>query len=74
MQRWLISDVPAATIRKITQAAGGHATLYRATDTVKKETTAFHPPPASLLTLQKRLKNEFDPQGIFNHQRLFPEF
>jgi len=74
MQRWLVSDAPATTIRQTAESAGGHATLYKAHDAVKKDTSAFHPPPAPLLTLQKRLKNEFDPQGIFNHQRLFPEF
>lgn len=74
MQRWLVSDAPAKTIRAITEAAGGHATLYRAPDSLKATTSTFHPLPAPLLALHKRLKNEFDPQGIFNHQRLIQEF
>lgn len=79
MQRWLIpeaatSDASAANIRRLTEAAGGHATLYRADDSMKNEVPVFHSLPDPILDLHKRLKREFDPQGIFNHQRLFQEF
>ena len=74
MQRWLKSDAPASVIRSQCESVGGHATLYRASETLRRETGVFHPPAAPLLKLQKRLKNEFDPAGIFNYQRLFKEF
>ena len=74
MQRWLKSDTSATEIRNACEKAGGHATLYRASETLQREAGVFHPPAAPLLTLQQRLKNEFDPAGLFNHQRLFPQF
>ena len=74
MQRWLHTDEPADTVRSQSAAAGGHATLYRGTEELKRSAGVFHPLPAPLLKLQQRLKHEFDPHGVFNHQRLFPEF
>ena len=74
MQRWLISDAPAEHIREITESVGGHATLYRAPDSLKATTSIFHPLPAPILSLHKRLKNEFDPKGLFNPQRMYKEF
>ncbi len=74
MQRWLISDAPAALIRSTCEAVGGHATLYRGTEEMQRQAGVFHPLPAPLLSLHKKLKDEFDPKGIFNQQRLFPEF
>jgi len=73
-QRWLFTDVAANTVRSQCESVGGHATLYRASDELKRSTGVFHPLPSSLLKLQQRLKHEFDPHSIFNHQRLFPEF
>jgi glycolate oxidase FAD binding subunit len=35
---------------------------------------AFHPLPPTLLTLHKNLKLRFDPKGIFNRGRLYPDF
>ncbi len=74
MQRWLITDAPATTIRAAVEAIGGHATLFRGTEPLQREVGVFHPLPTPLLALHKKLKQEFDPQGIFNPQRLFPEF
>jgi len=74
MQRWLISDVPADTIRSSIASVGGHATLFRADEKIKRQAGVFHPLPDPLVKLHQRLKHEFDPDGIFNHQRLFPEF
>lgn len=74
MQRWFYSLEAANTIRDQCNAIGAHATLYKASDQTKREAGVFHPLVPPLLNLQKRLKQEFDPHGIFNHQRLFPEF
>ena len=74
MQRWLYTDATADTVRKASSAVNGHATLFRADEKIKRDAGVFHPLPATLLNLHQRLKQEFDPAGIFNHQRLFPEF
>ena len=68
--RWLASDPPAARLREAAKAAGGHATLFRGdapTDGV------FTPLAPALLTLHRNLKQRFDPKGIFNRGRLYPE-
>jgi glycolate oxidase FAD binding subunit len=33
----------------------------------------FQPLPAGLMTLHQRLKQAFDPAGIFNPGRMYPE-
>ena len=50
---------------------GGHATLFRATD---KGVGAFHPLPETLHALHRRLKATFDPAGILNRGRMYPDF
>jgi glycolate oxidase FAD binding subunit len=71
--RWLKSAAPADTIRAAAAAVGGSATLYRAPAAMKTQLGAFAPLPAPLLQLHKNLKAAFDPQGIFNPGRLYPE-
>ncbi len=69
--RWLKNDVDAKTIRDAAVSAGGHATLFRASD---KSAGVFHPLPLALLKIHQRLKQNFDPAGIFNPGRLYPSF
>jgi glycolate oxidase FAD binding subunit len=69
-QRWLRSDAPASRIRTAASAAGGHATLFRAADKSPGSFTALSVP---LLNIHRRLKQSFDPAGIFNPGRLYPE-
>lgn len=71
--RWLKSDAPAEVIRAAVAAAGGHATLWLAPAELKQRVGAFAPLPAPLMTLHKNLKAAFDPRGIFNPGRLYPE-
>jgi len=66
--RWLRSTAPAATIRERVTAEGGHATLFRGGD---RSAGAFTPLAAPLLAINKRLKAEFDPAGIFNPGRMY---
>ncbi len=68
-QRWVWSDAPAEKIRARVEAAGGHATLFRGGD----RHSTFHPLPPALAAIHRRLKAEFDPAGIFNPGRLYPE-
>jgi glycolate oxidase FAD binding subunit len=69
-QRWLKSDAPADAIRTAVVTAGGHATLFRAADL---SVGAFHPLAPGLLAVHRKLKQTFDPAGIFNRGRLYPE-
>ena len=70
-QRWLVCSAPAAQVRAAAAAAGGHATLYRAQD---KSPGVFAPLSAPLARIQRQLKAAFDPDGVFNRGRLYPEF
>jgi glycolate oxidase FAD binding subunit len=72
-QRWLRSDTSAAAIRAAAAAVGGSATLYRADAVLKAAAGAFAPLPAPLMNLHRRIKAAFDPRGIFNPGRLYPE-
>ena len=69
-QRWVWSDAPAAALRERVAAAGGHATQFRGGD----RSACFQPLPPALAAIHQRLKAEFDPAGIFNPGRLYPEF
>ena len=69
--RWLKSGADATTIRGAAARAGGHATLFRASD---KTAGAFAPLPRELARLHRELKQSFDPAGILNPGRLYPEF
>jgi glycolate oxidase FAD binding subunit len=68
--RWLESAAPAQQIREAAHRAGGHATLFRAAD---KAVPVFQPLPAALQAIHRRLKQAFDPMGIFNPGRMYSE-
>lgn len=68
--RWLKSEADAQTIHGIAAAVGGHATLFRGGD---RQGQVFQPLTQPLMTLHRNLKHAFDPQGLFNPGRLYPE-
>jgi len=68
--RWLSSSAPAAEVRAAARRAGGHATLFRAAD---KSAGAFTPLEPVVMRLHRALKRAFDPAGILNPGRLYPE-
>ena len=70
-QRWLKTSADATTIRAAVEAAGGHATLFRGGD---KSVGVFHPLKAPVANIHRRLKASFDPAGIFNPHRMYPDF
>ena len=72
--RWYAGDVDAAALRAAASAAGGHATLYRAPESLRCREDAFTPLSPALLALHRRLKKVFDPAGILNPGRLYAEF
>jgi len=70
-QRWIKSDQPAAKLREIAASAGGHATLFRAGSGQSNPADGvFQPLASGVSTIVRRLKQEFDPQGLFNPSRL----
>jgi len=69
-QRWLRSLAPAVELRAVAAALGGHATLFRGGD---RTGAVFQPPAAPLMEIHRRLKERFDPAGIFNPGRLYGE-
>ncbi|TRZ92384.1 MAG: glycolate oxidase subunit GlcE [Rhodocyclaceae bacterium] len=69
-QRWLRGAVDAAQLREAAAIAGGHATLFRGGD---KAGGVFSPLPPGLMEVHRRLKQSFDPYGVFNPGRLYPE-
>ena len=68
--RWLAGDGDARLVREAAAYAGGHATLFRARD---RAAGAFQPVTPALATLHRRLKAAFDPAGIFNPGRMYPD-
>lgn len=69
-QRWLVSHEPAEQIRRAAGQAGGHATAFRCRD----RKTVFQPLPDGLAALHRNLKQAFDPQGLFNPGRMYPDW
>jgi glycolate oxidase FAD binding subunit len=73
--RWLASGAPADRVRAVALAAGGHATVYRASDDAKARAGgAFQPLSPAVAALNRNLKREFDPRGIFGPGRLYHDF
>ncbi|HEX5637412.1 MAG TPA: glycolate oxidase subunit GlcE [Gammaproteobacteria bacterium] len=66
-QRWLRTELPANEVRAKVEQVGGHATLIRGDVNTEK----FHPLPAGLMKVHRKLKQAFDPYGIFNRGRLY---
>lgn len=61
------ADPEAELLRRYIRAlGGGHATLVRASDTVRAETAAFEPLPDAVAALSARVKQKLDPAGIFS--------
>ena len=66
-QRWLRSPAPPAQVWTAATAAHGHATLVRGGD---RSGGVFQPVPAAQATIEKRLKAELDPVGVFGGGRV----
>jgi glycolate oxidase FAD binding subunit len=64
------SDAQAALVRQRVEAIGGHATLLRASEQVRREVDVFHPQAAGLAALGERVRLSFDPRAILNRGRL----
>jgi glycolate oxidase FAD binding subunit len=65
-------DAGAARVHAAAKAAGGHATLVRAPETVRGAVDVFSPPAAPLMAVQRKMKSSFDPAGVLNPGRMYP--
>jgi glycolate oxidase FAD binding subunit len=63
-------DAQVALVRQRVDAAGGHATLVRASDELRCNVDVFHPQPAGLAALSERVRQSFDPKNILNRGRM----
>jgi glycolate oxidase FAD binding subunit len=69
--RWLHSEADPAQIRAAAKAAGGFATLFRGDAARKRRAGVFDALPPALMALHRRVKQTFDPCGIFNPGRMY---
>lgn len=70
-QRWLWAPASAAAqIRASASAVGGHATLFRAGADGAPGVPRFDAQSPAIRAITRRLREAFDPQGIFNPGRM----
>lgn len=81
-QRWLCTQADPQEVRAVAQRHGGHATLYRTAvrtpdntfdSTSELRMGAFCALSPTLMRLHRQIKGAFDPKGIFNPGRLYPD-
>jgi glycolate oxidase FAD binding subunit len=66
------TDAGAADIRRVIATHGGHATLIRAEAHVRAAVDVFQPLEAGIAKISRKLKAAFDPAGILNPGRMYP--
>jgi glycolate oxidase FAD binding subunit len=64
-------DAGAARLRAAVRASGGHATLIRAPAAIRAAVAVFEPQDAGLAALTRRVKESFDPKGVFGPGRMY---
>ncbi|MDH2405718.1 FAD-binding protein [Bradyrhizobium sp. SSUT18] len=64
------SDAHAPSVRQRANAVGGHATLIRAAEDIRRDVDVFHPQAAGIAALSERVRASFDPKTILNRGRL----
>lgn len=70
-QRWLITDVPIEEIRAVASRVEGHVTVFR---NGARDGEVFTPLTSTLARLHRNIKQAFDPSGIFNVGRMYPNW
>lgn len=71
--RWLAGAHDPVALREKVRKLGGWASLYRR-DGASNVSPVFHPPAPAVMHLHQRLKQQLDPDGVFNPHRLYPDF
>jgi glycolate oxidase FAD binding subunit len=64
------TDAQAVAVRSQVAAIGGHATLIRASEDVRRSVDVFQPQAAGLAALGERVRASFDPRSILNRGRM----
>ncbi|MGY3586036.1 glycolate oxidase FAD binding subunit [Bradyrhizobium sp. USDA 4341] len=64
------ADAQAALVRGQVEPIGGHATLIRATEDVRRAVDVFQPQPTGLAALGERVRASFDPRSVLNRGRM----
>ncbi len=73
--RWLWAPALATErLRQAARQAGGHATLFRRAAGAPAELPVFTPLAPVQLRIQRELKKQFDPAGVFNHGRMYSDW
>jgi glycolate oxidase FAD binding subunit len=74
-QRWVrIEPGAGASLRDAAARAGGHATLFAPAPHAAASAGRFAPLAPPLDRIHRELKRQFDPKGILNRGRLYPDF
>ena len=69
--RWLWAPASsAAPLRQVAEKAGGHATLFRRAAHTPADTPVFTRLSPVQARIQRELKKQFDPAGVFNPGRM----
>ena len=69
--RWWKTGTDAAAVRSAAKGGGGHATLFRGGG---RSAGVFTPLDPVLARLHRNVKAVFDPAGVFNRSRLYPQW
>jgi glycolate oxidase FAD binding subunit len=63
-------EAQAGLVRARVGAVGGHATLIRASEQIRRNVEVFHPQASGLASLSERVRHSFDPKNILNRGRM----
>ncbi|MBX9454916.1 MAG: glycolate oxidase subunit GlcE [Rhizobium sp.] len=66
----LEAGAEADVVRDLVRQAGGHATLVRANEEIRHAVPAFQPEALAVAALSVRIRQKFDPGGMFNPGRM----
>ena len=69
--RWVKSKESPLLVREKVAQAGGHATIYHASQSIKEKYGSFSQPGDASKRVHLNLKKVFDPENIFNKGRLY---
>ena len=64
------ADAEAGLVRDLVRQAGGHATLVRANEEARRTISVFQPEAPAVAALSTRIREKFDPTGMFNPGRM----
>ena len=67
------ADAGSTDIRRVLASHGGHATLIRASEEVRRSVDVFQPMDHGQERLTRGLKRVFDPAGILNPGRMYSD-